>query len=90
MVEVSDRPFGGVSNQAKISWTAEKFREALLEIADPETREQAMENLVGRRERGVDGKVGEVEMEVEEKVEGVREVEPVAQKGGRMKRSRRR
>lgn len=46
MVEISDRPFGGVSNRQKVSWTADKFRDTLLELADPGTRGRlAMENL---------------------------------------------
>ncbi|KAH8151068.1 uncharacterized protein LAJ45_04770 [Morchella importuna] len=36
MVEISDRPFGGVSTEATISWTAEKFREALLDLTTQE------------------------------------------------------
>lgn len=34
MVEISDRPFGGVSTEATISWTAEKFREALMDLTE--------------------------------------------------------
>ena len=88
MIEVSDRPFGGVSNHAKISWTAEKFREALLEIADPETREQAMENLVGGR--GADEKVEEVELEVKERGEEERGVSMEAEVGTDVERRQRR
>jgi hypothetical protein len=52
MVEISDRPFGGVSNQTKISWTTERFREALLEIADPETRDEAIVGLTANALKG--------------------------------------
>jgi len=34
MIEISDRAFGGISTEAKLRWTTEKFREALLEISD--------------------------------------------------------
>lgn len=34
MIEISDRAFGGVSTQAKLRWTTEKFREALIEISE--------------------------------------------------------
>lgn len=40
MIEVSDRAFGGISSEAKLLWTTEKFREAILEVtssnSDPE------------------------------------------------------
>ena len=34
MIEISDRAFGGISTEAKLRWTTEKFREALIEISD--------------------------------------------------------
>ncbi|KAI5799207.1 hypothetical protein DFH27DRAFT_624355 [Peziza echinospora] len=34
MIEISDRAFGGISTQAKLHWTTEKFREALIEISE--------------------------------------------------------
>ena len=32
MVEISDRPFGGVSADERITAVAEKFREALMDL----------------------------------------------------------
>lgn len=34
MIEISDRAFGGISTDAKLRWTTEKFREALVEISE--------------------------------------------------------
>lgn len=36
MIEISDRAFGGISTDAKLWWTTEKFREALVEMAGGE------------------------------------------------------
>lgn len=48
MVEISDRPFGGVSVETNISWTAEKFREALMDLA---AREGVAKELLADRSR---------------------------------------
>lgn len=52
MVEISDRPFGGVSTETTISWTAEKFREALLDLTAQEGGAGFTKELLADRSRG--------------------------------------
>lgn len=51
MIEISDRPFGGVSTDATISWTAEKFREALLDLTTQEKSSSFTKELLADRSR---------------------------------------
>lgn len=69
MVEISDRPFGGVSTETTISWTAEKFREALLDLTAQEGGAGFTKELLADRSRGVAasaGDSGSVQSAVEE------------------------
>lgn len=59
MVEISDRPFGGVSTETTISWTAEKFREALLDLTAQEGGAGFTKDLLADRSRGTTASTGD-------------------------------
>lgn len=60
MVEISDRPFGGVSTEATISWTAEKFREALMDLTATEGGKEDRSRTGSVRSGGTVGESVEV------------------------------